>query len=229
MKTHYKENPLYKDIRTVFTIHNLAYQGIFPKGILESLLGLSDDYFTIDRLEYFGQISFLKAGLVFSDSLTTVSQTYGMEIQTPFYGERMDGLLKHRKDDLRGILNGIDYELYNPKTDQYICTNYTWRSWQRKKDNKEKLQRYLCLPVDRDIPMIALVSRLSSQKGLDLVVHVLEELMDLDIQMVVLGTGETRYEELFKGAARRHINKISANIMFEEILAIGFMQHLISF
>lgn len=219
LKTHYQDNPLYQKIKTVFTIHNLLYQGVFPEEILGSLLGLDESYFTADRLEYYGQVSFLKAGLVFSDTLTTVSQTYAEEIQTPFYGERMDGLLKYRNNDLSGILNGIDYDVYNPKTDPQICTRYTWRSWQRKQDNKEKLQRYLCLPVSKDIPMIALISRLTSQKGLDLVAHVLEDILAMDVQVVILGTGEAVYEELFKDAAKRHLNKMSANIFFGDTLA----------
>lgn len=219
LKAHYADNPVYSDIRTVFTIHNLLYQGTFPKEILGTILGLDDSYYSTDSLEFYGQVSFLKGGLVYSDILTTVSETYAEEIQTPFYGEKLDGLLRHQRERLTGILNGIDYEVYNPKTDPLICTQYTWRSWQRKGDNKEKLQRHLCLPVNREIPMIALVSRLINQKGLDLVAHVLEEILAMDIQMVVLGTGEKRYEDLFKDAERRHLNKMSANIMFGDILA----------
>ncbi|WP_003540325.1 glycogen synthase GlgA [Desulfotomaculum nigrificans] len=219
LKAHYKNHPFYQGIRTMFTIHNLQYQGVFPRSILGDLLNLGEEYFTIDGVEFYGQVSFMKGGLNFSDLLTTVSETYAREIQDPYYGERLDGLLRYRQKDLHGILNGIDYELYNPANDPLICAPYDWQSLNGKQVNKEKLQRILCLPPRQDVPVIAIVSRLVSQKGLDLVAHVLEEIMNMDVQLVVLGAGEKKYEQLFKDFALRYPDKLSTNLYFGNTLA----------
>ncbi len=219
LKAHYGNNSFYKDLRTVFTIHNLKYQGVFPKTILGDILDLGEEYFTLDGVEFYGQVSFMKGGLNFSHLLTTVSETYAREIQTPYYGEQLDGLLRHRRDRLHGIVNGIDTDFYNPATDPRICARYSWESPDKKQVNKEKLQEILCLPKRPDVPLLGLVSRLVSQKGLDLIACVLEEILSMDVLLVVLGTGEKRYEELFRHAARRYPEKVSANIMFGCTLA----------
>ncbi|KXG75269.1 glycogen synthase GlgA [Thermotalea metallivorans] len=218
LESFYSHLPFYEKIRTVFTIHNLQYQGIFPKHLLSDVLGLDESYFTMDSLEYYGQINYMKGGLVFSDLLTTVSKSYGEEIQTPYYGENLDGLLKKRRKHLFGIVNGIDYDLYNPANDPYIFLPYH-DSLQDKSFNKIKLQESLGLPIDSNTPMVAIVSRLVSSKGLDLIAHVLDELLSLDLQMVVLGTGEEKYELLFRRAAERFPHKLSAHIQFDEKLA----------
>lgn len=219
LKAYYQDNGQYQDIRTIFTIHNLQYQGNFPAAILGDLLGLGTEYFTLDGVEFYGQVSFMKGGLNFADKLTTVSETYAREIQYPYFGERLDGLLRHRQERLYGILNGIDTECYNPGTDEKICAQYTWECLEGKLTNKTRLQQIMGLPEREDVPVIGLVSRLVRQKGLDLISHVLEEILSEDIQLVVLGTGENCFEDLFRDAARRHPNKVSANILFGTTLA----------
>jgi starch synthase len=218
LKAHYQRNPYYTRINTIFTIHNLQYQGIFSKAILGDVLGLSEEYFTIDGIEYYGQINAMKAGLVFSDLITTVSNTYVEEIQTPYFGEGLDGLLRARNRDLYGVVNGIDYEVYNPETDPHISVTYDEKNVQ-KQENKMKLQERLGLPVRPEVPLLAIVSRLVQAKGFDLLACFLEEILAMDVQLVVLGTGEEQYQALFRHAAWRHPDKVSANIQFDERLA----------
>lgn len=218
LKTHYQQNPFYQDMRSVFTIHNLKYQGIFPYEILDDLLHLSEEHFTMDGVEFFGQVSFMKGALNYSDALTTVSPTYAYEIQSSYYGERLDGLLQKRAIDLHGIINGIDYDSYNPMTDPHLFYPYR-TSLQKKGKNKRKLQELIGLPVEEEKPMVAIVSRLVEQKGFDLVAYALPQILQLDIQLVVLGTGEYRYEQLFMDAARRFPEKVSTHITFDDSLA----------
>lgn len=216
LHSHYAYHPYYRWIRTVFTIHNLKYQGIFPYSILHDLLSLGDEYFTMDGVEFYGNVSFMKGALNFSDMITTVSPSYAEEIQTPFYGEGLDGLLRKRRDHLQGILNGLDYHLYIPETDPYIYFPYK-DPLQGKKENKKKLQQDLRLPVNEEIPMVCIVSRLVEQKGMELVLHVLDEmLIHDDFQLVVLGTGDFRYEEAFRQAANRFPHKCSVHFTFDE-------------
>lgn len=217
LKAHYGGNPFYSDIKTVFTIHNLHYQGVFSKSILGDILGLGDEYFNIDGLEYYGSVNCLKGGLVFSDKLTTVSKTYADEIKYPYFGEGLDGILRKRQCDLTGILNGIDYDEYNPYTDRLIYAVYE-NGAENKKENKIRLQQELGLP-QRDVPLMGMVTRLVDSKGLDLVNCVLNEILDMDVQMVVLGTGEKKYEDMFKYYAYRYCDKMSANIRFDNTLA----------
>ncbi|QDR83214.1 glycogen synthase GlgA [Sporomusa termitida] len=209
----------YAGIKTMFTIHNLMYQGIFPGDILGDLLGLPASVFTEAGLEFYGQVNFLKGGLAFSDCITTVSKSYVQEIQQPYFGEKLDGFLARRQADLHGIVNGIDYEVYHPAKDPEIYTNYTWRGTVKRLENKCKLQAELGLPVTRQTPLLGIVSRLVDSKGFDLIAHVMEEILNLDVQLVVLGTGEARFEQLFTAAARRYPQKVSANITFSEPLA----------
>lgn len=219
LRQQYLMRSAYAGIKTMFTIHNLMYQGIFPADILGDLLGLPATVFTEDGLEFYGQVNFLKGGLAFSDCITTVSKSYVQEIQQPYFGEKLNGFLAKRQADLYGIVNGIDYEIYHPAQDPAIYTNYTWRGTVKRLENKCKLQAELGLPVDRQIPLLGIVSRLVDSKGLDLIAHVMEEILNLDVQLVVLGTGEARFEQLFTDAARRHPRKVSANITFSEALA----------
>ncbi|MFZ5969719.1 MAG: glycogen synthase GlgA [Bacillota bacterium] len=214
LKTHYVNDDFYRDLRSIFTIHNLQYQGIFPRDILGDILGLDDSVFTVDKIEFFGQVNYMKAGLVFSDLLTTVSHTYAEEIQYPYFGENLDSLLRHRKNDLHGIINGIDYQLYNPSIDPYIDVNYHW-SLKKKQENKVKLQEQLGLPMNDKSPMIAMVTRLVRAKGLDLVMRVLEDILAQDVQLVILGTGDKHYETALLDAYQRHRGKVSVNIMFD--------------
>lgn len=220
LRTHYKSDERYWNMRTLFTIHNLRYQGVFPKSVLPDVLGLDWKYFRTDALEFYDQVNYMKGGIVASDLISTVSETYAQEIQYPFFGEQLDGLLREKQFDLTGIINGIDYDIYNPATDGKIFAHYDARSIDRKVENKLQLQERLGLPAKRNLPLIGLVSRLVGPKGLDLVAHVLHELVAYEsVQLVVLGTGEEEFERLFQGAAWTYPDKVSANIYFDDTLA----------
>lgn len=219
MLTQYRNQEFFRSIKTVFTIHNLQYQGVFPKSILGDLLGLGWEHFNVNGVEYHDQVSFMKGGLNYSNALTTVSPTYAQEIQTPFYGADLEGVLARRQSFLSGIINGIDTEEWNPQTDPHIVRNYTWRSLKRKEENKVALQEELGLTQDPGIPMLGMVTRLARQKGLDLVAHVIQEILELNLQIVVLGTGEEQFEQMFKHSATSHPDQVSANIRFENVLA----------
>jgi starch synthase len=218
IKAHYSHLDFYSHIKTVLTIHNLKYQGVFGREQLQDLFGLSDDYFTGLKLELHGGASFLKGGLLYADRITTVSQSYAEEIKTPYFGENLDSLLRFREGEFSGIVNGIDYELLDPMTDPSLAVNYR-DSIPKKQQNKLALQERLGLPVDGDTPMIALVTRLVQQKGLDLIQHILPELLSLDAQWVIVGTGEAKYENMFRDAAWTHPHKLSAQIAFDDSLA----------
>lgn len=205
LHAHYQNDPFYKNIKTVFTIHNLRYQGIYPKSVLSDLLDLSDDYFHMDGLEFYGNVSYLKAGLAYADALTTVSPTYAEEIQMPYYGEHLDGFLRKRKDDLTGIINGIDYEVYNPEAGG--------------SESKTTLQGALYLPVNEDIPVISMVTRLVEQKGTDLVLRVIHEMMALNVQLVILGTGDHHYEQALRDLSEQYPDRLSVHTYFDEALA----------
>jgi len=219
LKDYYKNDEKYSNIKSVFTIHNLKYQGVFPKEVLGDLLNLNEGYFTDDALKFYDAISFMKGGIVFSDAVTTVSETYAEEIQTPFYGEGLDGLLRLEKEKLHGIVNGIDYELYNPMVDKKIVYKFDENTLKQKVKNKLKLQKELCFTVNENIPMIGIVTRLVKQKGLDLIVEKLQELLSLPIQIVLLGNGDGYYEDIFQYYASIYPSRISTNIIFDATLA----------
>ncbi len=220
LNAYYVRDEFYQGIKTVFTIHNLRYQGVYSMDIVADFFSLDSSFFTEDKLEFHGCANLLKGGIVYSDYVTTVSPTYAGEIQTPEGGERLNGLLSAREQSLFGIINGIDVEEYNPKTDKYIFENFDLRNLvNKKKENKMRLQEQLGLPVDGDKAMIGIVSRLVDQKGFDIIAEAMGQLMEMDIQLVVLGTGESRYEELFRQNAWFHPDKVSANITFSNELA----------
>ncbi|MNH97891.1 Glycogen synthase [compost metagenome] len=217
LQAHYRHNPFYSEIRTVFTIHNLLYQGVFPYSVLGELLGLDDSYFL--GVEYYGNVNFMKAGIVYSDHITTVSPTYSEEIRTAYYGYGLDGLLSSRADSLSGIVNGIDTKIYNPASDPQIYTRYR-TNLAKKAENKIALQQELGLPVAPYIPLVAMVTRLVDSKGLDLLTRVLDELLYYDdIQFVLLGTGDEVYERWFREAQWRYPNKLSSQILFSDALS----------
>jgi len=211
-----KVNP---QVKTVFTIHNLQFQGIFPKEVLEDILGIEPHYFTEEYFKFHDCINFMKVGIGSSDLITTVSPTYKNEIQYSFFGEKLDGLLRSYQDKLVGIVNGIDETIYDPSTDRKIHVNYDECSIENKLDNKLKLQESLDLPIREDIPVIAMVSRLTSQKGIDLIQAVFRELMDFDLQFVVLGTGEEQFENFFKEMEHNYRDKVRSYIGFDEEFA----------
>jgi starch synthase len=218
LDAHFRSQPSYQAIRTMFTIHNLKYQGVFPKEIMGDIVDLGWEYFTADRIEFHDRVNFMKGGLSYSDLITTVSPTYASEIQMGFYGEQLDGFIHKRRDSLHGIVNGIDYELYNPETDPHIFCRYN-AYCPKKHENKEQLQQMLGLPVDTQKPMLAIVSRLVSQKGLDLIARVIHEILAMDVQLVVLGTGEGQFEGLFRYAAHCYPAKVSVHTYFDEAMA----------
>jgi starch synthase len=209
----------YKDVKVIYTIHNLKFQGIYGKEVLSDILGLDDYYYHEDRLKFNDAISYMKGGVIFSDHITTVSKTYANEIKYPFFGEGLHGLFQKLEDKVTGIVNGIDYDEFNPRRDKDIFVRYGITDRHKKIKNKLELQKKLGLPVSEDIPMIGIVSRLTGQKGFDLIAHVLEELLNLDIQIVLLGTGELQYEDLFQYFSKVHPDKLSANITFDSKLA----------
>lgn len=219
LEAHYRQIDQYKGIGTVFTIHNLRYQGIYGIENFKEWFGLGDYYFTSDKLEFNKGASFMKGGLTYSHKLTTVSDTYAQEIKDPFYGEHMEGLLNARSHDLFGIVNGIDYNEFNSKKDPFIYQTFSKTNLTGKAVNKAALQKELNLTVNEEIPMIGLISRLVDQKGLDLIACILDELLGEEVQFVVLGTGDKNYEDMFKTAAWRYPGKVSANIRFDNGLA----------
>ncbi|MBQ9321562.1 MAG: glycogen synthase GlgA [Eubacterium sp.] len=210
----------FRDIKCVMTIHNLKFQGIWDMDSIKSITGLSDYYFTPDKLEFQRDASYLKGGLVYADAITTVSRTYAEEIKTPFYGEGLDGLMRARANDLRGIVNGIDYDDYNPETDQFLGHHYNARTFRREKaKNKTDLQKQLGLEVDPKKMMIGIVSRLTDQKGFDLIAYMMDEMCQDELQIVVLGTGDAKHENMFRHFAWKYDKKVSANIYYSEELS----------
>lgn len=219
LATHFRHEEYYNKIRTVYTIHNLRYQGVFPKEILGDILGIGWEYFTADALEFHDCVNYMKAGIAFSDAITTVSRTYAEEIRTDFFGEKLNGIINRRSDRLFGIVNGIDYQENDPATDSRIYENFSAENPGGKLQNKLMLQQSLGLPRNEYIPLIGIVSRLVDQKGFDLIACVFEELLQLNLQIVVLGTGDSRYEEMFEYAASKYPDKVSANLKYDGILA----------
>ncbi|MCM3767075.1 glycogen synthase GlgA [Neobacillus niacini] len=216
---YYRRQKSYGQIRTVFTIHNLQFQGIFPKEALRDLLGLDDRSFHPSHLEFFGNINFMKGALVAADKITTVSPSYKNEIQTPVYGEKLDGLLKARNEDLHGILNGIDEDFYNPAHDPFLFQTYTAKELEKKAANKKEIQKQFGLKQSANTPLMVMISRLTKQKGLDLVKCVLREMLQEDIQFIILGTGDYQYEEFLRQAGRIYPEKLKVQTGFNERLA----------
>lgn len=217
VKDFAKGDPFYQSIKTLLTIHNLKYQGIFPAELL-GLIGLSPYYFNEDALKYYDAINLLKGGIIFSDAFNTVSGTYALEIKSPFFGEGLDGVIRDNEHKLSGIVNGIDYKIWNPKTDDLIAYRYDLATISEREKNKTYLQRLYHLP-ERNVPMIGIVSRLVDMKGLDLVRFILEELLQEDIQVVVLGTGEDTYEEMFRYFEWKYPHKLTARIYYNNTQA----------
>lgn len=215
----YYDRPEFKRTGCMYTIHNLKYQGVFAPSVLEELLGLNMGYYTDEKLKFHDGISFMKAGIVFADKVTTVSETYAKEIQTPYYGEGLDGLLTEKAFKLYGVTNGLDYSINNPLKDPYLVQNYSSRSIKRKTANKIALQNRLGLPENPDVPVIAMVTRLVRQKGLDLVTCVMEDILKLNLQFVILGSGDSEYSDFFEYYASAYPGKIAAYIGFDESLA----------
>jgi starch synthase len=187
---------------------------------LSDFYGISDKYLTYEGLEFNGNINFMKAGLVYADAVTTVSKTYANEIRYPYYGEKLENTIGSINYKMSGIINGLDYGQYNPSEDKVIFETYNQENAiEMKRKNKMMLQRLLRLKCDPDIPMIAMVTRLVEQKGIDLLIHVIEELMQIPVQVVILGTGDKKYEDSLKSIDSYHPEMMSANIYFDNTMA----------
>jgi len=218
-KLKYFDKPGYHGLKTVFTIHNIEYQGVFGREIVENVLGLSMAEFENGFLEFDGAVNFMKAAIICSDRVTTVSPTYAEEIKTPEYAHGLDTILSWEAGKLSGILNGIDKKLYNPRTDKKLFCSFTKKDMSGKAKNKEELQGLLNLPKNADIPLIGMVTRLVSHKGLDLLTAIIDELLAEDIQLAIIGTGDWKYEQFLREKLWQYPYKLSVNIAFNGELA----------
>jgi starch synthase len=215
----FRTDPTFLGMRSVFTIHNLGYQGIYAREALDEI-GLPRDMFHPARMEFWGNLSFLKAGIVYADAITTVSRGYAREIQTPEYGFGMEGLLQTRADRLTGILNGVDYGEWSPETDPYIAAPFSVDDLSGKRACKADLLRTFGLPDDDlDRPVIGIVSRFASQKGFDLIEETAPQLLKRDVALTVLGTGEPQYEELMRRLAGQFPGKVGVRVEFSNEVA----------
>ncbi|MFP4466377.1 MAG: glycogen synthase GlgA [Candidatus Goldiibacteriota bacterium] len=218
LKTIYSGDKFYSSIKTVYSIHNIAYQGVFGKDKL-SHAGFGWELYNPEQLEFYGGINYMKGGMVFSDVINTVSERYKEEIQTGEYGYGLDGVLRARSSDLRGILNGIDYTQWDPRTDKLLDVNYGPQNMEKKTELKKKLLAAAGLDYYENIPLIGLVTRLDDQKGLDFIAAIIDEMMKFNIQFIVLGTGEERYHNMFYEMKDRYPEKIGVNIKFDNRIA----------
>ena len=217
LKNEFAAGSFFWGVKSIITIHNLKFQGVWDTKTMQGLTGFSSDLFTPDKLEFKKDANMLKGGLVY---ITTVSDTYANEIQTDYYGEGLNGLLSARHFDMQGIVNGIDYNAYNPETDEKIYYHYNAENFRKNKSvNKTRLQEELGLAVDKKKYMIGLISRLTDQKGLDLINYVMDRLVDDYTQLVVIGTGDPQYENMFRHYAWKYPDRVSANICYSDDLA----------
>ena len=213
----YPDDQRYQQIKHMYTIHNLAFQGNFPADVLTDCLGIDRRYFDDGSMRFHNGISFMKTGIIFSDKITTVSPSYSQEILTAQYGEQMDEVLRFRQSDLYGIVNGIDTKMWDPMTDPALPAHYNAETvLEGKRANKAAVQKELGLRVADDVMMIGIVSRLTDQKGFDLIAYVMDDLCQDAVQIVALGTGEERYENMFRHFAWKYQGKVSANIYYSE-------------
>lgn len=220
LEAHYKKNGYHKDVQSLLTIHNLKYQGIHGRDDVQDLFDLPEPYMSEAGVLKDGVPNFLKAGIMYANRVTTVSPTYAKEIMTDYYGEGLNGLLAANGWKVSGILNGIDTESYDPSTDPALPCHYSAKAWKRGKARcKKALQEEIQLPLKADVPLFVMISRLVEQKGLDLLLHILDELLQEDIQFVVLGTGNAEYEKALTAVARRHPDKMRALIRYDATLA----------
>ncbi len=218
LKSVYASDEFFKSTATLYTIHNLGYQGIFDRSYM-GFARLPDYLFNADAIEFYGSLNFMKGGIVFSEIVNTVSPTYAEEIKTAEYGEKLEGVLQSRAEVLYGVLNGIDYKENDPLTDKRIPYHYSVNDLDGKRKNKEELQREVGLEVDENVPLIGLISRLVDQKGLDLVDATMRYIMSCGVQFVLLGTGDPKYEESFKKLAEEFPHKVAVKIGFDVNLA----------
>jgi len=218
LKNLFGKHPFYRSMRSILTIHNLGYQGIFSKDEFVKL-GLEESLFNVSGLEFYNKVNLLKGGIIFSDFINTVSPTYAKEIQTEQLGFGLDGLLRQRKSVLSGIVNGLDYYVWDPNTDIFITHNFSVQNIENKGYNKEKLQEICGLPVNKNIPVLGIVSRLVEAKGFDILTQGLDEICKMDVQLVILGTGDLKLHRILEAAAKKYPKIISLNLKFDNPLA----------
>jgi len=218
LKNLYCDDIFYKNVRTVLTIHNIGYQGLFPKEQYPKL-GLGRGLFNAEMLEFYDKINLLKGGIVFCDIINTVSTTYSKEIQTKEFGFGLEGVLNKRRDSLFGVLNGLDYSIWNPQTDKFISRNYSAKSTVDKSKNKEDLQKICKLAVNPEVPLFGIVSRLAEQKGLDIFSEAIDKLCRMGLELVILGTGDLKYHLILGEIVKKYPKVISLNLKFDDILA----------
>ncbi len=219
LRTLYAEDPAFREVATVFTIHNMGYQGLFSPDTLP-LLMLPWDLLTMSKMEFFGQVNFLKGALAYSDYVTTVSKKYSQEIQTTEYGFGLEGVLRNRAATVTGILNGVDYDEWSPQTDKFIAAKYSSQDLSGKaKCKQDLLQAFGIKNVDTKLPVIGIVSRFAAQKGFDLIAQIMDRLAQEEMIVVVLGSGDKLYEEMFQRNNKLFPNKIVAKVAFDNAIA----------
>ena len=200
------------------TIHNIGYQGLFPKEEFPKL-GLDWSLFNMEMLEFYDKVNVLKGGIAFSNIINTVSPTYSKEIQTKEFGFGLEGILNKRRDCVFGILNGLDYSIWNPESDKFIVCNYSAKDLEKKYKNKEDLQRACKLPVKKDVPLFGIVSRLAQQKGFDILAEAIDSICKMNLQLVILGTGDLKYHLLLEKMVKIYPKVISLALRFDDTLA----------
>lgn len=218
LKNVFNSDPFYKNMRTVLTIHNIGYQGLFSREEFPKL-GLDWSLFNMDGLEFYGKINILKGGMLFSDIINTVSPTYAKEIQTKEFGFGLEGVLNKRRDSVFGILNGLDYDIWNPQGDKFIAKNFSEPDLSGKAKDKEDLQAFCKLPLKKGVPLFGIVSRLAEQKGFDILAEGIDEICRMNIQMVILGTGDVKYHEIMQQMVAKYPKVISLHLKFDDPLA----------
>ena len=218
LKTLYKDDEKLQSIKTVLTIHNLSFQGLYPASTMEKA-NLDAEIFNSGSIEFWGMMNFMKGGIVYTDYITTLSPKYAEEIQTEEYSFGLDGLLQYRSAQLEGIVNGVDSNIWNPENDENIYYPYDKDSLDEKIENKLELQKELGLPVNRDIPLIGIVARITEQKGMSLIINSLDFFSDNDVQLVVLGTGNPEIENKMIEFAEKNSSNVAVKIDFDEVLA----------
>ncbi len=218
MRTLFGLDPTFMGIRTLLTVHNLGYQGVLPPSILPEI-GLAPSLFRPDALEFFGEVNLLKGGLIYSDAINTVSRKYAEEIQTPELGFGLDGVLRERSEVLSGILNGVDYSQWDPRTDPYIAAHYSPENIEGKRACKSDLLNEFGLSPHMERPLIGIISRFAGQKGFDLIEEIAPMLLEHDVALVALGTGDPKYERFFLDLAASYPGRVGVRIAFDEALA----------
>jgi len=218
LKSLFNNDAFYKNIKTILTVHNIGYQGLFAKEEFATL-GLDWELFSIDGFEFYGKVNMLKAGLEFCDYINTVSPTYSREIQTKEFGFGLEGVLNKRHDKVSGILNGLDYSIWNPQTDKFIVKNYSIENIQDKYKNKQDLQELCKLPVKLNVPLFGIVSRLAEQKGFDILAGAIDNICKMNLQLVILGTGDLKYHLILEEMTKKYPKVISLHLKFDDPLA----------